>query len=164
MMKKICFVPPLVLWTALILVISLIGFSKHSDHWNMIAKSWTDHICRKLKGKLASWKAQSLPKAGRLVLIKSSLSASANYSMQVLSLPKSTLSEIDQICAIFLWDSTPDHKITHLTSWLQLCGDSSYGRLSVRYDVLMNQTLMTKLFWMFNSAQNLSTYLIRKNY
>lgn len=46
-------------------------------------QSQTADICRKMKSKLASWKAKCLSKAGRLVLIKSSLTAVANYSMQV---------------------------------------------------------------------------------
>lgn len=98
-------------------------------------KNQTSNICRKIKSKLASWKAKYLSKAGRLVLIKSSLSAIASYSMQVLYLPQKTLQNIDQICANFMWDSDPQKKRTR---------DSDLGGLIVSSAIIMNQVLMTK--------------------
>lgn len=61
-----------------------------------LTQAQTADICRKIKGKLNSWKAKTFSKEGRLVLIKSTLSPIVSYSMQVLSLSKKTLHEIDQ--------------------------------------------------------------------
>lgn len=46
------------------------------------------HIAKKIRSKLANWKAKCLSKAGRLTLIKSTLTSVAAYSMQSLALPK----------------------------------------------------------------------------
>ncbi|XP_056690367.1 uncharacterized protein [Spinacia oleracea] len=127
-------------------------------------KNQTLDICRKIKSKLASWKAKCLSKAGRLVLIKSTLTTIANYSMQILYLPKKTLQTIDQACANFLWDSEPQKKKTHLVAWLKACGPLEVGGLSVRSAVMMNKVLMTKLCWKFNTGENLASILIKEKY
>ncbi|XP_056690403.1 uncharacterized protein [Spinacia oleracea] len=127
-------------------------------------KNQTLDICRKIKNKLASWKAKCLSKAGRLVLIKSTLTTIANYSMQILYLPKKTLQTIDQACANFLWDSEPQKKKTHLVAWLKACGPLEVGGLSVRSAVMMNKVLMTKLCWKFNTGKNLASSLIKEKY
>lgn len=78
------------------------------------SQSQLGHICRNIRAKLSSWKAKCLSKAGRLVLIKSTLTAIDSYPMQVLQLPKKTLHEIDNTCAQFLWGSDTENKKTLL--------------------------------------------------
>ncbi|XP_056685392.1 uncharacterized protein [Spinacia oleracea] len=127
-------------------------------------KNQTEYVCRNIKSKLASWKAKCLSKAGRLVLIKASLTAIANYSMQVLYLPKKTLKTIDQICAKFLWDYEPQTQKTHLVAWLKSCGDMKLGELSIRSAIIMNQVLMAKLCWKFDTTTNLASKLVKDKY
>lgn len=73
--------------------------------------SQVSHIAKKIRSKLANWKAKCLTKAGRLTLIKSTLTSVAAYSMQSLALPKKVLHEIDSLCANFLWGSSSDNHI-----------------------------------------------------
>ncbi|XP_056685700.1 uncharacterized protein [Spinacia oleracea] len=122
------------------------------------------HICRNIKGKLNFWKTKSLSKAGRLVLIRSSLSAIASYSMQVLSLPKKTLHEIDQTCARFLWGNESENRKVHLVAWDKVCSAKEVGGLEIRSALIMNQVAMTKLCWKMNSADNLAINLVREKY
>lgn len=58
-------------------------------------------VIDKLRKKLANWKTNFLSKAGRLVLIKSTLNTLPTYYMQTTFLPRSTLKEMDKICNDF---------------------------------------------------------------
>ncbi|XP_056692079.1 uncharacterized protein [Spinacia oleracea] len=140
---------------------SRIYFSKYTSQHQK------DLFCtslHKIKSKLASWKAKCLSKAGRLVLIKSTLSSIASYSMQALYLPQKTLQEIDQTCANFLWDSNSQSKKTHLVAWLKACRDPKLGGLSVRSAILLNQAQMVKLCWKLHTGNNLGTRLVKDKY
>ncbi|XP_056695812.1 uncharacterized protein [Spinacia oleracea] len=118
--------------------------------------SQMSHIAKKIRGKLASWKAKCLSKAGRLTLIKSTLSTIANYSMQALALPGKTVDEIDKICSNFLWDSTTDKKRTHLVAWDRVCAPVSQGSLNVRKTSILNLLALVKLCWRLNNVNNLA--------
>ena len=85
-------------------------------------------VVEKVRRKLALWKTKFLSRAGRLVMIKSSMNSVASYYMQVTQLPKTTLKELDQICNDFLWGdvegkktNTPSRTKPHLPA-------KTYGR------------------------------------
>jgi len=54
-------------------------------------------LVRKAHNKLQSWKASSISKAGRLVLIQSNLESLPSHTMQCFKLPKSTTNNLDRV-------------------------------------------------------------------
>lgn len=122
------------------------------------------HIARKIRGKLATWKAKCLSKARRLTLIKFTLTSVATYSMQSIALPRKSLLEIDQVCANFLWDSVPHKKTTHLVSWDRVCAPTTQGGLNDRKASILNQLSMIKLCWRLHNSLNLASNLVREKY
>lgn len=60
----------------------------------------------KVRKRLANWKTHFLSKAGRIVLIESTLN-----SIPLYLLPKATLNELDQICNNFLWGGKKMHLV-----------------------------------------------------
>ena len=56
--------------------------------------------------KLAGWKTKFLSFVGRIVLVKSIMTAIPNYVMQGVALPAHLYDKLDRIKRDFLWDST----------------------------------------------------------
>nr|KYP69646.1 Transposon TX1 uncharacterized [Cajanus cajan] len=64
-------------------------------------------VMDKIQGRLAAWKSKLLNKAGKLCLVKSTISSIPVYSMQTLWLPQAVCNRIDQACRRMLW-AKPD--------------------------------------------------------
>ena len=78
---------------------------------------WLD-VLAKLKAKIASWGGQWLTKAGKLMLIKSVLSAFPVFESSLLLALKSILAQISKLVRDFLWNGTKGgHSKMHLVSW-----------------------------------------------
>lgn len=54
------------------------------------------HLCAKVDRRLSGWKSKYLSLAGRITLVKSTLSSIATYSMQTAKLPRHICDEIDK--------------------------------------------------------------------
>lgn len=61
------------------------------------------YIVEQLATCLPTWKAASLPKSGRLLLIQTVLCAIPIHAMFALNIPPKTLAALNKICRGFLW-------------------------------------------------------------
>ena len=91
-----------------------------TDHGELSSKpNWMpkqdkiQFVVKKVRKKLANSQTKLLSKAGRLCLIRSTVST---YYMQASFLPKATLNSIDKTCNDFLWGDTVDMKRIHLVN------------------------------------------------
>ncbi|KAL2936882.1 LINE-1 retrotransposable element ORF2 protein, partial [Bienertia sinuspersici] len=108
----------------------------------------------KIRNKLANWKTHYLSKAGRLCLISSTLSTIPSYYMQVTSIPKGTLNDIDRICNNFLWGDSGDKKKLHLISMEKTFQPKNLGGLGIRSQHKMNLAHLAKLGWKLSQEGN----------
>ncbi|KAJ3687028.1 hypothetical protein LUZ61_016192 [Rhynchospora tenuis] len=98
--------------------------------------------------KLDGWKAKFLSPAGRLVLVKSVLSALPLHYMQVLKLPSWLIHHLDSIRRRFFWKGTDKCLGGHcLVNWKQCCLPKRSGGLGILDLAVQNQALLLKWLW-----------------
>uniref|UniRef100_A0A8I6XKE9 Reverse transcriptase domain-containing protein n=1 Tax=Hordeum vulgare subsp. vulgare TaxID=112509 RepID=A0A8I6XKE9_HORVV len=102
-------------------------------------------------GRLPSWKAWLMNKAGRLALVKSVLSAIPIHQMLALSPPKKTLKQLEKIQRGFLWAGREAAKGGHChVNWRTVCRPLAYGGLGIRD--LERTGLALRLRWLWLST------------
>ena len=109
-------------------------------------------IISKLKAKIASWGGHWLMKAGKLVLIKSTLSALPIYQSSLLLAPKAIMDQISKLIRDFLWRGGKGNlKRLHLVNWDTVKRPILEGGLHIRDPGLVNLAMGGKLLWLFFS-------------
>uniref|UniRef100_A0A452YYP2 Reverse transcriptase zinc-binding domain-containing protein n=3 Tax=Aegilops tauschii subsp. strangulata TaxID=200361 RepID=A0A452YYP2_AEGTS len=84
-------------------------------------------------GRLPTWKAWLMNKAGRLALVKSVLSAVLIHQLLAFAPPKKTLKQLEKIQHGFLWAGRADAHGGHChVNWRRVCHPLEYGGLGVR--------------------------------
>ncbi|KAM3312047.1 hypothetical protein ACQJBY_032196 [Aegilops geniculata] len=97
---------------------------------------------------LPTWKARYLRRAGRLILVNSTLTATSIYLMLVLDLPAWFISCIDKNMRGFFWCGHDEAKGgICLVNWKLVCTPKIYGGLGVHNLALLNQDLLLKWCW-----------------
>lgn len=81
---------------------------------------WTE-LLEKFRKRLALWKKRFLTKAGRLILIKTTLAALPVFFLSLFVVPCSVADTMERIIRNFLWGSGEEKKQFHLLNWEQLC-------------------------------------------
>lgn len=87
---------------------------------------------------LARWKQLYLPKAGRITLIKSTLSNLPTYFLFLFCILVCVANCIEKIQQDFLRYEVGDEFKFHLVSWSNICSPISLGGLGVRSLILFN--------------------------
>ena len=67
-------------------------------------------IVDRIRSKAASWATRRLSSAGKLVMLKSVLTAVPSFSMTCFLLPMSLCDRIQSVLTRFWWDSSPEEK------------------------------------------------------
>ncbi|KAJ8746843.1 hypothetical protein K2173_003849 [Erythroxylum novogranatense] len=124
----------------------LAGFT---DHWRILVSSCLSSCMMKVLwngSTTASFKPgrgkNTLSFAGRLTLVKSVLSTTANHSMQVLYFPRSVCDSIDKKIRDFLWG-----RGVHIVNWAVVTQPQCIGGLGVKSTRIMNDSFLAKLGW-----------------
>ena len=104
-------------------------------------------VVNKIQNKLAGWRLKLLSKAGKLVLVKSSMAPVAEYYMQCQSLPVKVCDQIDKITRDFLWGSTKEKRRLHLVRWDTVTLPKELGGLGLHNIKDRNNALLAKLCW-----------------
>lgn len=66
------------------------------------SKNKLNFVIEKISKKSSAWKARSLSKAGRAILIGSTMQAIPRYFMHTLDFPSALTKSLDSICSNFL--------------------------------------------------------------
>ena len=102
-------------------------------------------LITKATTKLDGWKANSLSKAGRMVLIQSHLEALPAHTMQCFQLPQTVLKQLDSINRDFFWKSTTTDKGMKMITWDKVCMPKARGGLGLRKAEAINKAFQCKL-------------------
>jgi hypothetical protein len=96
-------------------------------------------ILDKLTNIIQSWGARWLNPVGKIVLIKSVLSALTIFQCAGLMAPKGILEKISRTLRGFLWEGGKTNtKKNHLVNWTTVCQPTSKGGLAIHNPSLMN--------------------------
>ncbi|KAJ3701224.1 hypothetical protein LUZ61_004929 [Rhynchospora tenuis] len=108
-----------------------------------------------LQRKLDGWKAKFLSPAGRLILVKSVLSAIPLHYMQVFNLPTWLISHLDGIRRGFFWKGKDKCLGGHcLVNWKRCCLPKRSGGLGISDLPLQNQALLLRWLWKLKYEPN----------
>ncbi|CAL2254759.1 unnamed protein product [Prunus armeniaca] len=99
-------------------------------------------LIERIRSKFAGWKANTLSKAGRLTLIKASVSGIPNHTISCFKFPKEVCKELNVCCRRFFWGN--DKKVPPV-SWKDVCLPKHLGGLGVRSATLFNKAALAKL-------------------
>ncbi|KAL5565119.1 hypothetical protein UlMin_028283 [Ulmus minor] len=112
-------------------------------------------LVEQLDSKFARWKARTLSKAKKLILIKSIALTVPTYSMQTVKIPTAICSKLDARIRSFWWGPfSNDRKPMCLKDWDALCKPKSLGGLGFRRMRDFNLALLPKWGWNILTAQN----------
>lgn len=96
----------------------------------------------KIKGKLAGWKVNTLPRVGRVTLLKSNLSGMPNHLMSCFKCPDKLTKMLDKENMKFLWGK--DSKMNPI-AWDKVCQLKSDGGLGIGRSEVFNNACLAKL-------------------
>ena len=84
----------------------------------------------KVRRRLALWKHQYIiPKGGRIILIKSTMTSMPLYQMSLFRMPKLVARRLEKLQRDFLWGGDNGEKKAHLVNWEVVCVDKEKGGL-----------------------------------
>ena len=97
----------------------------------------------KNKNKINSWGTRWLNPAGKLILIKSIISAYPIYTFSVSLAPNKLMKDVSREIRIFLWQGgkSDNSKKFHLVNWETVCWPKIYEGVGVRDPRKMNLAL-----------------------
>ncbi|GKV49617.1 hypothetical protein SLEP1_g56358 [Rubroshorea leprosula] len=127
-------------------------------------KLW-ELVVNKFRAKLAVWKAATLSFGGRLILLKSILSALPIFYMSLYLLPNSVLEELIRIQRNFLWGGTGSIKKISWVKWEDVCRDKAKGGLGVP-DLQRKNWAMIGKWWyrLGDGVESLWKRVVREKY
>ncbi|KAL5190422.1 putative ribonuclease H protein [Glycine soja] len=76
-------------------------------------------LVEKIVGRIRHWSSKLLSIAGRIQLVRSIITAIAQYWMSVFPIPKKVIQKIDSICRSFIWSGSVEVKRKSLVAWKQ---------------------------------------------
>lgn len=122
------------------------------------------HLIDKVNNKLAGWKLNSLSRAARLLLIKSTLLAIPIYYMQIVTILPETVN-IEGLCHKFFWSSSRERRKLHTVAWAKICRPLSMGGLGMLNLRDMNSMLLSKQLWkLVHDPESLGSSILQRKY
>ena len=128
------------------------------------SKNKLSFIIDKVEGKLASWKAKSLNKAGRLILINATLQAIPRYYMHMIDFPVAIKKKLDSICSNFFWISNGNKKRISWIAWHNICKPKSTGGLDLSLHSTTNKICLARLCWKLDNNVLWASKIIKEKY
>ncbi|KAL5194445.1 putative ribonuclease H protein [Glycine soja] len=104
-------------------------------------------LVEKIVGRIRHWSSKLLSIAGRIQLVRSIITAIAQYWMSVFPMPKKIIQKIDSICRLFIWSGNAEVKRKSPVAWKQVCKPTRCGGLNLINLELWNLIVMLKCLW-----------------
>lgn len=117
-------------------------------------------LVKKMRDKMAKWKAYSLNQAGRITLVKSVIDSVPVYWMSLHQMPKSVSNQIERIRRDFIWGrrdgNNVDSRKLHLTSSDKICKPKNLGGLGLVPVRIRNFSLLGKWYFKWEKERSRS--------
>ncbi|XP_018458811.1 uncharacterized mitochondrial protein AtMg00310-like [Raphanus sativus] len=122
-------------------------------------------MVEKIRRKAIGWSTKMLSPAGKLVMLKSVLSAMPSHTMSCFKLPMSVVKRIQSVLTQFWWDSKPEEMRMAWISWDTLTKTKGDGRLGIRDIECFNDAMLGKLSWrLLTKPQSLLARILNGKY
>lgn len=130
-----------------------------------INKDTFGEIIERVPSRLTGYRGRFLSVVGRLTLTKAILGYIPIHSMSTISLPQSTLADLDKISQNFVFGSTSEKRKQHLISWNRICLPKTEGGLGIRRSRDMNKALLAMIGWrLLHDRDSFWAKVLRKKY
>lgn len=96
---------------------------------NRVSGKMISFILEKVHQRLNGWKAKTLSKAAKAVLIQTTAAAILFYTMQTTKIPTSVVDELELLNGNFLWGGDGDCRKLHTLAWKTVCKPKGLGGL-----------------------------------
>ena len=134
------------------------------EHFGRRKRDLFTGIVDKIKQKASGWTNRFLSSVGKLVMLKTVLSAIPSHAMTCFKLPMSLIKRIQSAVTRFMWDDRTGKKKMTWVAWNKLAQPKAKGKLGLRDFESFNDAFLGKLSWtIINNPQGLlSRVLIGK--
>ncbi|CAA7018071.1 unnamed protein product [Microthlaspi erraticum] len=135
------------------------------EHFGRRKKDLFTAIVDRIRQKAASWSSRRLSIAGKLVMLKSVLSAMPTYTMSCFKLPQSLCKRIQSALTRFWWDSSPENKRLGWVALNKMAKPKFLGGLGFKDINMFNDALLAKLSWrILNKPECLLARILKGKY
>lgn len=135
------------------------------EHFGRKKKDLFTGLVDKIRQKAVGWSTKMLSTAGKLVMLKSVLSAMPSHTMSCFKLPVSIVKRIQSVLTRFWWDVKPDERRMAWISWDTLTMTKGDGGLGVRDIECFNDAMLGKLSWrILTKPQSLLARILKGKY
>ena len=101
-------------------------------------------VVGKVEQRLEGWKAKVLSKGGRLVLLRSVLSAIPTFYLSVFKIPTTIEQRLNGLMQRFFWRGSKERRGMALVAWDDICTSTDQGGIGVQHLIAINVALLTK--------------------
>ncbi|XP_059064784.1 uncharacterized protein LOC131856859 [Cryptomeria japonica] len=117
------------------------------------------------KAKMEGWKSKWLTLVGRILILKSVISAMPIFSMACFKLPGTIIKNIQQKMRKFLWNNKQDQDKIPLMAWDRVCKPKGGGGAGLRDWKLINEAMGAKLVWhMYSESKQRWVRILQAKY
>lgn len=110
-------------------------------------------VLEKIKSRLASWDSKHLSLGGKVVLLKSVLTALPIYFFSFFKAPEGVIGSIEKMFRRFLWGGSEEKRSIHWVAWAKICRDKAEGGLGLKNLKALNFALLGKWRWRLKTEE-----------
>lgn len=130
------------------------------EHFGRKKKDLFTSMVDRIRQKAISWSTRCLSTAGKMIMLKTVLSAMPTHSMSCFKLPVSLCKRIQSILTRFFWE----RKMSWI-SWSKMTMAKGDGGLGFRDIQCFNDALLGKLSWrIMNNPEGLLARILKGKY
>lgn len=117
-------------------------------------RSFWNPVLEQMRGKLGLWSSKWLSLSGRLVMLKSVMSAVPIYHMAIFLAPVGIIGEMEKLMRGFLWRRREGGRRISWIAWSQICKRIQLGGFGLGFLSWKNKAMLIKWFWRFGMERN----------